>query len=77
MAWLILPVGYLGVYANVRDGSGKPLYPFLDPVAGNFWSWVGIMVGVFVAVGYLVWLVGRAHRSRYESGRSLRMARNG
>ncbi|MGS0685267.1 Pr6Pr family membrane protein [Nakamurella sp. GG22] len=62
LSWLILPIGYLGVYYNVRDRNGKPLYPFLDPAAGNFWTWVGIMIAVFLAVGYLVWLVGRARR---------------
>ncbi len=62
LSWLVLPIGYLGVYYNVRDRNGKPLYPFLDPAAGNFWTWVGIMIAVFLAVGCLVWLVGRAHR---------------
>ena len=62
LSWLILPIGYLGVYYNVRDRDGKPLYPFLNPVAGNFWTWVGIMIAVFLAVGYLVWLVGRTRR---------------
>jgi hypothetical protein len=62
LSWLILPIGYLGVYYNVRDRDGKPLYPFLNPAAGNFWTWVGIMIAVFVAVGCLVWLVGRARR---------------
>ena len=62
LSWLILPIGYLGVYYNIRDRDGKPLYPFLNPVAGNFWTWVGIMIAVFLAVGYLVWLVGRTRR---------------
>lgn len=62
LSWLILPIGYLGVYYNVRDRTGKPLYPFLDPGAGNFWTWVAIMIAVFLAVGYLVWLVGMVRR---------------
>jgi hypothetical protein len=58
LSWLVLPIGYLAVYYNVRDSSGKPLYPFLDPGAANFWTWVGIMIGVFIAVGVVVWSVG-------------------
>ena len=59
LTWLILPICYLGVYDNVRKPSGEPLYPFLDPDAASFWRWVGIMISVFVVVGFLVWLVGR------------------
>ena len=40
LSWLILPICYLGVYYNVRDSSGEPLYPFLDPDAASFWRWV-------------------------------------
>jgi len=58
LSWLLLPIGYLAIYDNVRDASGRPLYPFLDPGAANFWTWVGIMIGVFTAVGLLVWSVG-------------------
>ena len=58
LSWLILPICYLAVYYNVRDSSGKPLYPFLDPAAANFWTWVGIMIAVFIAVGAVVWSVG-------------------
>ena len=58
LSWLILPIGYLAVYYNLRDSSGEPLYPFLDPGAANFWTWVGIMIGVFIAVGAVVWCVG-------------------
>ena len=58
LSWLILPICYLAVYYNVRDSSGKPLYPFLDPAAANFWTWVGIMIAVFIAVGIMVWSVG-------------------
>jgi len=58
LSWLLLPIGYLAIYYNVRDASGRPLYPFLDPGAANFWTWVGIMIGVFTAVGLLVWSVG-------------------
>ena len=58
LSWLILPIGYLAVYYNLRDSSGEPLYPFLDPGAANFWTWVGIMIGVFIAVGAVVWSVG-------------------
>jgi len=58
LSWLILPIGYLAVYYNVRDPSGQPLYPFLDPGAANFWTWVGIMIGVFIVVGAVVWGVG-------------------
>lgn len=59
LSWLLLPIGYLAIYYNVRDSSGEPLYPFLDPGAGDFWTWVGIMIGVFIAVGVVVWSVGR------------------
>ena len=58
LSWLILPVCYLGVYFNVRDRNGKPLYPFLNPEAASFWRWVGIMIAVFIVVGCLVWFVG-------------------
>ena len=58
LSWLILPICYLGIYYNVRDRNGKPLYPFLDPGASSFWRWVGIMIAVFVVVGFAVWAVG-------------------
>lgn len=58
LSWLILPLGYLGVYYNLRDRFGKPLYPFLDPDASDFWTWVAIMVVVFLGVGLIVWSVG-------------------
>jgi len=58
LTWLILPICYLAVYYNVRDKVGKPLYPFLDPDASSFWPWVGIMIVVFIAVGFGVWAAG-------------------
>ena len=58
LSWLILPICYLGVYYNVRDRNGKPLYPFLDPGAPSFWRWVGIMIAVFIVVGFAVWAAG-------------------
>jgi len=59
LTWLALPIGYLGIYYNVRDRSGRALYPFLNPDAGGrFWTWVGIMLGVFAVVAFLVWAVG-------------------
>lgn len=64
LTWLALPIGYLGIYYNVRDRSGRALYPFLDPDAGGrFWTWVGIMLAVFAVVAVIVWAVGRL-RSR-------------
>jgi hypothetical protein len=60
LTWLILPICYLGVYYNVRDRNGKPLYPFLNPDAASFWRWVAIMIVVFVVVGFIVWAVGLA-----------------
>lgn len=67
LTWLALPIGYLGVYYNVRDRSGGALYPFLDPDAGGrFWTWVGIMLAVFAVVAFLVWAVGLL-RSRWRS----------
>ena len=60
LSWLILPICYLGVYYNVRNRSGEPLYPFLNPDAASFWRWVGIMIAVFVVVGFVVWAIGRA-----------------
>lgn len=64
LTWLALPIGYLGIYYNVRDRSGRALYPFLNPDAGGrFWTWVGIMLAVFAVVAVTVWAVGRL-RSR-------------
>ena len=70
LSWLILPICYLGVYFNVRDRNGRPLYPFLDPNASSFWRWVGIMIAVFLVVGFLVWAVGlaRSAQSRRSPG---------
>lgn len=66
LTWLALPIGYLGVYYNVRDRSGRALYPFLDPEAGGrFWTWVGIMLAVFAVVAFGVWAVGLL-RSRWR-----------
>jgi len=69
LSWLILPICYLGVYYNVRDRNGKPLYPFLNPDASSFWRWVGIMIAVFIVVGFIVWVVGR-FRSRTGTDQS-------
>jgi hypothetical protein len=66
LSWLILPICYLGIYTEVRDRNGKPLYPFLDPGASSFWRWVGIMIAVFVVVGFAVWAAG-VLRSRRRS----------
>ena len=60
LTWLILPLGYLGVYYNARDNAGRALYPFLNPAASSFWRWVLIMIVVFLAIGFLVWAVGLA-----------------
>jgi len=72
LSWLILPICYLGIYFNVRDRNGRPLYPFLDPGAASFWRWVGIMIAVFVLVGFAVWGVGvlrsRTQAARHGSG---------
>ena len=69
LSWLILPICYLGIYYNVRNRSGEPLYSFLDPDASSFWRWVGIMIAVFIVVGFLVWAVGLARSA--QSRRSL------
>jgi hypothetical protein len=70
LSWLILPICYLGVYYNVRDRNGKPLYPFLNPDASSFWRWVGIMIVVFIVVGFVVWAIGLARgRTRQRRGR--------
>ena len=58
LSWLLLPICYLGVYYNVRKPSGEPLYPFLNPDAASFWRWVGIMIAVFIVVGFCVWAIG-------------------
>jgi hypothetical protein len=64
LTWLILPICYLGVYTGVRDRTGKPLYPFLDPDASSFWRWVGIMIAVFLVVGFAVWAAGALRSQR-------------
>ena len=64
LTWLVLPVGYLAVYVNVRNRSGEPLYPFLHPGAAGFWRWVAIMIAVFAIVGALVWVLGRVRERR-------------
>ena len=53
----------------MRKPSGEPLYPFLDPDAASFWRWVGIMIAVFIVVGFAVWAVGllRAAAARRSS----------
>ena len=63
LTWLILPICYLAVYYNVRKPSGEPLYPFLNPDATSFWRWVGIMIAVFILVGFVVWAIGRVRAS--------------
>ena len=60
LTWLVVPVGYLAVYFNVRNRSGEPLYPFLDPGAASFWRWVVIMLAVFLVTGLIVWALGLA-----------------
>ena len=69
LTFLILPTCYLGVYVKSRNSSGRPLYGFLNPAGGDFGLWVFILVLVFLAVGYLVWGIGRA-RSMPSRGRT-------
>ena len=71
LSWLILPICYLGVYYNVRNSSGGPLYPFLDPDASSFWRWVAIMIGVFLVAGFVLWAVGLIRSARSRSVVSL------
>jgi hypothetical protein len=74
LTFLLVPLCYLGVYANTRTSSGRPLYPFLNPGAANFGEWVFILAVIFLAIGYLVWAVGRARstagRPRSTAGRT-------
>ncbi len=52
LTWLIPPIGYLAVYYHVRDRTGKPLYPFLNPAAGDFWTLGGDHGGGVPAGGF-------------------------
>jgi len=69
LTFLILPTCYLGVYVKSRNGSGRPLSGFLNPAGDDFGLWVFLLVLVFLAVGYLVWGIGRA-RSMPSRGRT-------
>jgi hypothetical protein len=73
LTWLIIPAGYLGVYYFARNNSGKALYAFLNPGKSNFWTWVGILLVVFILIGFLVWGVGvgRSALARRRAARAV------
>lgn len=55
LLWLVVPLLYLPVYV-VASASAGPLYPFLRPGEPGFGTWVAILMVVFTASGYVVWL---------------------
>jgi hypothetical protein len=59
VAWLVVPLLYLPAYMY-RSGVARPPYTFLDPAKGDFVTWVFVLVGAFLALGLVVWAVGRA-----------------
>lgn len=59
VAWLAIPVAYLPAYLAGSNTFGHPLYPFLDPEAGDFYFWMAAMLAGYLALGYLVWGLGR------------------
>ena len=58
-AWLVVPVLYLPAYIY-RSTTARPPYGFLDPARDNFATWVAVLIAAFLALGLLVWAVGRA-----------------
>lgn len=52
LLWLIVPLLYLPAYV-VRSNRTRPLYGFLDPRAGDFVTWVLILLTAFLLTGYL------------------------
>jgi hypothetical protein len=63
ITWLAFPLAYLLFYIGYV-GGGEPLYPFLDPKAGDF---VGIVFGFLAGVlafGFVVVALGMMHRRR-------------
>ena len=65
-SWLLPPIAYLGVYYPARTSTGRALYPFLDPARGTFWTWVVILLVVFLVVGIAIWAVGRIGAARTD-----------
>ena len=61
VCWTAIPLAYLPVYISASRARG-PLYDFLDPSASDFGRWIVILIGVFLAVEYVVWLIGLSRR---------------
>lgn len=64
LTWLALPIGYLALYYHVRSETGRPLYPFINPDAPNFWMWVAVMIAIFTVAGSALWSAGRWRADR-------------
>lgn len=70
LLWLIVPLCYLPVYV-LRSSATRPLYGFLDPRAGDFATWVAILLSVSLATGCLLWAAAQMRaRLLASSGRS-------
>lgn len=59
LLWLIVPLLYLPVYI-ARSNRTRPLYGFLDPRAGDFVTWVLILLAAFLVTGHLYRGLARA-----------------
>jgi hypothetical protein len=59
--WLAFPLAYLLFYI-AYVGDGEPLYPFLDPHAGDFVGVVFAFLGGVLAFGFVVYGLGMLRR---------------
>jgi hypothetical protein len=59
LVWLAIPGAYLPAYLAGTNTFGRPLYPFLDPDAGDFYFRTATMLAGYLALGYLVLGLGR------------------
>jgi hypothetical protein len=57
--WLAFPLAYLLFYIGYVGGTGEPIYPFLDPGAGDFVGVVFAFLAAVLAFAFLIYGIGK------------------
>ncbi len=72
LVWLVYPMAYLGYWLVRGPIVGEYPYFFLDVVelgAAGVAVWIGVLVGAFLVLGFVMWGIDRLRRPRASYGR--------
>lgn len=67
LVWLVPMFAYLG-WAIVLAGQDRPIYYFLDPDNPDFLTWIAILFGGWLVLGYVLVGLGRLRGAIRRSG---------